>query len=256
MWPPTKPKRASKSGGAKTWRCSIAFGRFGAKRARIATILSAASFALRARSSRRRRSYGKYCAKIERMCFPGGASDGSVGVCRKHSISGSSLSPPLQRVVVRLLQIVDRRRDVNRRAVVRLRVRSRAARKIRQLAQREIHLQRRPDRSSIAAPSRRTSARAVDGRAGRGTSCAGARSTRPGRAAPLRCHRLSEFHAARAIVVDEHDPRNGRVGEDLGTVRDARPMRARCETDPIPPRTNAHAPCAPSRRPARWCAST
>jgi len=65
----------------------------------------------RRRHGRSVRSYGKYCAKIERMCFPGGASDGSVGVCMKHSSMGSRDVPAL----ARRRTLVAKRRSTGRR---------------------------------------------------------------------------------------------------------------------------------------------
>jgi len=66
------------------------------------------------------------------------------------------------RVLVRLLQVIDGRRDVDRGVVVRLRIGSRAAGEVRKLAEREIQLQRGTD----AAPR----CELVEERAARGGS--------------------------------------------------------------------------------------
>src|SRR3954468_6856072 len=77
MFPSVRPKRASMSGGASTWRWRIFSGRSGAYLAIAATTASPNASRWSSHDPFAS-SYGAYWTKHAMTCFPGGATEGSM----------------------------------------------------------------------------------------------------------------------------------------------------------------------------------
>ena len=116
MLPSDRPNVRSMSSGVSTCRCRMASGKSGAYLAIVAWTVSpkASRCSSQVPSAS---SYGAYWTKQAMTCLPGGATDGSIALGKPMSTYGSRLKSAGDRVVVRALEVVDRRRDRDHAAV-------------------------------------------------------------------------------------------------------------------------------------------
>src|SRR6476660_3538000 len=93
MLPSLNPNSRPRSSGVSTWRCWMMLRRLGAYCEIVST--TASPNASRCSSHVPDDSlYGAYCTKHERMCLPGGATDGSVSVGITMSMYGRRENSP------------------------------------------------------------------------------------------------------------------------------------------------------------------
>src|SRR5262249_55491744 len=93
MLPSVSPNTRSRSGGVSTCRCRMMSRMFGAYSAIVSTTVS--PNASRCSSHVPDASlYGAYCTKHDRMCLPGGATEGSVSVGMTMSMYGRRENSP------------------------------------------------------------------------------------------------------------------------------------------------------------------
>ena len=142
MLPPVMPYVRSRSSGESTWRCSIAPGTFGAYSAST-SMQRSANFSLMSSQLPSASLYGAYCTNMLRRCLPGGAIVSIDARGHRHFEDRPLARPAVLGVVVRALQIVERRADVHRAVMMRPDAVARQAREPRRLGEREVDLRRR-----------------------------------------------------------------------------------------------------------------
>ena len=141
MLPPVMPNVRSRSSGERTWRCSIARGTFGAYSASI-SMQRSANFSLMSSQLPLGQFVRRVLHEHAEDVFAG-RGDRAIDARGHRDFEDRPLArPAVFGVIVRALQVFERRADVHRAVVMRADAVARHARESRRLAEREIDLRR------------------------------------------------------------------------------------------------------------------